>query len=209
MAQQLRDGEARFYRTFGFLQRHGALSDAEVATLRNELEQAHARRYRPPLGEYVTRELEPMLRLESPFAASLPEDERFGGVAERLQGPSYLCAVNSYVLRGNTSWHPDFERDVGEFGQCDGLVMAVYLEPLDGSSGALRVLPGSHVNPFHADVFDEVQSAALPFGGAAAEWPCHICACQPNGVGRSVFDPPPCLPLSLSLSLSLSLCVSD
>ena len=25
MAQQLRDGEARFYRTFGFLQRHGAL----------------------------------------------------------------------------------------------------------------------------------------------------------------------------------------
>jgi hypothetical protein len=115
--------------------------------------------------------------------------------------------VNSYVLRGNTSWHPDFERDVGEFGQCDGLVMAVYLEPLDGSSGALRVLPGSHVNPFHADVFDEVQSAALPFGGAAAEWPCHICACQPNGVGRSVFDPPPCLPLSLSLSLSLFLSV--
>ena len=175
--------EVQFYRTFGFLQRTAQLSDVEVQTLREELRHAHARRYRPPLDAYKTRELEPMLRPDTPLAASLPEDERFGGVAEQLQGRSYLCAVNSYVLRGGTSWHPDFERDVGEFGQCDGLVMAVYLDSpgLDGDCGALRVLAGSHMNPFHADAFELVQDDNLSYEVTPSNWPAHICACKPNG----------------------------
>ena len=179
------DTEVAFYRTFGFLHRRAQLSDTEVHALREELNHAHANLRHletlPALALFAARQLQPMLRQTTPLAASLPEDERFGGVAEQLQGRSYLCAVNSYVLRGGTSWHPDFERELGEFGQCDGLVMAVYLEPLDGSDGALRVLPGSHVNPLHAEVYELVASEAMPYGGTASEWPAHVCSCEPNG----------------------------
>ena len=151
--------------TFGFLHLQRVLSEAEVQTLRDELAAVHAARYRSPLGDFNPRQLEPMLRQKTPLAASLPEDERFGGVAEQLQGPSVLCAINSYRFTGNTSWHPDFERG-GEFGQCDSLVMAVYLDDpgLDGDSGALRVVPSSHVDPLHSAIFEETESTAVPFG---------------------------------------------
>lgn len=161
----LSDEQRGHYMTFGFLHLQRVLSEAEVQTLRDELAAVHAARYRSPLGDFNPRQLEPMLRQKTPLAASLPEDERFGGVAEQLQGPSVLCAINSYRFTGNTSWHPDFERG-GEFGQCDSLVMAVYLDDpgLDGDSGALRVVPSSHVDPLHSAIFEETESTAVPFG---------------------------------------------
>ncbi len=59
-------------------------------------------------------------------------------------------------ILGDTAWHRDSELDVASIG------FVGYLEPVDATSGALRVLPGSHREP----------PAAVPTGtpieGAAA-----------------------------------------
>jgi hypothetical protein len=50
------------------------------------------------------------------------------------------CSGDGNYYTGNTSWHPD-----GNWGQLFAVKVALYLEDeLDASSGALRLIPGSH-----------------------------------------------------------------
>ena len=77
----------------------------------------------------------------TPFAASLMEDLRFLKPAQKICGDGVLgigTDVNRYV--GDTGWHPDTgdERQIA-------VKYIFYLDPVDASTGALRVIPGSHL----------------------------------------------------------------
>ena len=93
--------------------------------------------------------------------------ERIHSTTERLLGPEYYLLEgndgNFYV--GDTGWHPDLgwspnipegendpERIAGRRGQAHyipSIKVAFYLDPVGKESGSLRVIPGSHRNPFH------------------------------------------------------------
>ena len=55
---------------------------------------------------------------------------------------------NSNSFDGDrTEWHPDVDEP-----HWHGIKFGFYLQPLDGSTGALRLIPGSHKEPLHSDL---------------------------------------------------------
>jgi hypothetical protein len=105
-----------------------------------------------------------------PDAANLFYDERIRGPIKQLLGPGYVALDgndgNFYV--GNTGWHPDMgwdpaipEGEQDPYRQAGNLSnhyvpsikVAFYLDPVDRDTGCLRVIPGSHRNPLHDELW--------------------------------------------------------
>ena len=102
-----------------------------------------------------------------PSVEYLTTDERIRGPIERLLGPGYtLDQHNDGALRvGDTEWHPDLgwdatipegendpERIAGRRGRhhyIPSIKVAFYLDPVGKETGALRIIPGAHRNPYH------------------------------------------------------------
>jgi len=77
---------------------------------------------------------------QSDYLSSLLDDERIHGIAAGLLGDNftYLGSDGNYYT-GDTPWHSDGWDTAHRY-----VKIALYLDPLDGTNGALRVIPGSH-----------------------------------------------------------------
>ena len=165
----LSEQEVQHFETFGFIVLRQVFGDGELATIADEYERGlnAANEGRPFDGS--ERHWAPLLGPQTPFFAALPEDPRFYQVAEQLYGEDVFgmtSDANRYV--GDTRWHPDHGVDPSK--DCYGIKFAYYLDAVDGDSGALRVLPGSHRDPYHTEIkalWEECQPevAALPAHG--------------------------------------------
>jgi ectoine hydroxylase-related dioxygenase (phytanoyl-CoA dioxygenase family) len=132
---------------------------------------------------------------ETPFTSSLLEDSRIINTVESLFGSEfYGISCNASSLIGETNWHPDVERE-----HLHALKMLFYLQPLDGDNGALRVIPGAHLNPLHDDIkkieMREPEHDGLTYVAAVTdsdsglhvdEVPAAICSVNPGDL--VVFD---------------------
>ncbi|MFH9138927.1 phytanoyl-CoA dioxygenase family protein [Streptomyces sp. NPDC017524] len=103
--------------------------------------------------------------------------------ADLLGGPCVYLYGDASEIHGDTYWHSDTEgADRENPGTADGsgarlVKFVLYDTPLDGSNGALRLLPGSHRAP-----------AAYPTADFAPEdLPAHVLAVDPGDV--IAFDP--------------------
>ena len=160
--------------TFGFLIFRQLFRPDEVETLRREFRQAMEARYRHAPFDGTRRHWLPMMGAETPFFAGLLEDPRFCETAEQLYGEDALAIIsdaNRYV--GDTGWHPD----TGSLDQY-GVKFAYYLQPVGAESGALRVIPGSHRDPLHADLRQKLGRSRLSF----REVPAYACEAEPGDV---------------------------
>lgn len=104
-----------------------ALEDGFVARAATNVsaEAAIAFRYLPTMSE------------RAPYCLELLRN--FAGRARRLLGTDVLpVRAKAVEYHGSSSWHRDSEADVASAG------FACYLEPLTATTGALRVVPGSH-----------------------------------------------------------------
>jgi hypothetical protein len=112
---------------------------------------------------------------DTPFISSLLEDPRFRGAAAQMFGDDVIglsSAVSRYV--GSTYWHPD-TCNIKQYG----VKFAYYLQPVRADSGALRVLPGSHRNPWH----DEIRELrARDVLGEIEKVPAFVCEADPGDV---------------------------
>ena len=163
--------------TFGFLSLRQLLTAAEVATLRAEYEAELDHVYAHSPFDGTERHWTLMLSERTPLFASLLADERFCLVAEQLYGDDVVAIAadaNRYV--GHTRWHVDHDADPKK--DCHGVKFAFYLDAVDGASGALRVIPGSHRQPYHQQVSEALEAMALPIDEVAS----HICASTPGDV---------------------------
>jgi len=89
---------------------------------------------------------------------------------------SYLGSDGNFYV-GDTPWHRD-----GNHRGLRFIKLAIYLDPLDGDSGALRVIPGSHhLDDVYAKGLAEV-IAKIP----GAEVPAVALATKPGDV--AIFD---------------------
>ncbi len=126
------------------------LFDAEeMATLAQEADAARSEIYKGrdggPRGSWV-----PLLHPQTPFSASLLEDNRFLSIAQQTFDDRIFGAnVDMLYWQGDTGWH----RDLDVPGNT-GLKLLYYLEPLRAETGALRVVPGSHIEPHEDRVSD-------------------------------------------------------
>ena len=173
----LDDQQSLQLRTFGYTTLPQLFSGPELERLRNEYEPELSRAYADQPFDGTQHYWTPMLGDQTPFFASLLEDERFCSAAEQLFGADVIGVgtdTNRYV--GNTKWHPDHVADPAR--DCYGVKFAFYLDPVDAASGALRLVPGSHLQPFHHQIGVAMESLQL----AIDQVPNHVCESQPGDV---------------------------
>ena len=85
---------------------------------------------------------------QRPRLADLVEDDRIYDAIADLLGPDlvWITSDGNYYV-GDTQWHPDAG---GMLPSYHLIKVALYLDPVRADSGCLRVIPGSHREPFHS-----------------------------------------------------------
>ena len=136
----------------------------------------------------------------SPRLACLLDDPRVRALGAALLGDDWsFTGSDGNLYRGTTGWHSDGYNKT----EMQHIKLAVYLDTLTPSNGALRVIPGSHVA---GDAFSEALDAQLalkPSGSAYKLEPDAVPAVPlPSSPGDViVFDH------NLKRKCSRSLCV--
>jgi hypothetical protein len=163
------------YETFGFLVFRQLLTADELARYSADFNTGLDSWTEGGQHDRVKRHYASLMEAESPFIASLADDPRFADVAEQLIGPDAMCiAVDGNYMVGDTDWHPDTSSlDYKAVKFC------IYPDPLTANDGALRVIPGSHKDPFHSLIKRETEAE---FGVKPDEAPAHVFESQPGDV---------------------------
>tara|TARA_B100001123_G_scaffold397584_1_gene480936 strand:- start:457 stop:1236 length:780 start_codon:yes stop_codon:yes gene_type:complete len=162
------------FKTFGFLVMREVFTSHELHTLNTEFEARLESAYTHMPFDGTKRHWAPMLGVDTPFYSGLLEDPRFSEPAEQFYGEDVfgiICDANRYV--GDTRWHPD---TISHHQY--GVKFAFYLEPVGAETGALRVLPGSHHQPYH----DELRQAREEERLELAQMPAYVCESEPGDV---------------------------
>ena len=146
----LTEAQLSMFNVFGFVVLRGVFGPDEMGAANSDFETglkvAEAAMERTGIRGQINWS---SLRPETPFLASLLEDERFLGPATQILGQETIGSFsNCNSFDGDrTEWHPDVS------GQdWRGVKFGFYLQPLDALSGALRLIPGSHREPLHSDM---------------------------------------------------------
>jgi hypothetical protein len=143
MAMQLTDQQMAFFNTFGYLHFPGLLSDrierivAEFEALFLSKGGGH---YGKPHDGKARSCIVPFID-QSEYLSSLLDDPRILAILNSTCGDDWVYASsdgNYYV--GDTGWHSDAISPKYPY-----VKIALYLDPLTRDTGALRVIPGSHL----------------------------------------------------------------
>ena len=160
-ALELTEAQREFFATFGFLHLPGLfadestrIEDAFEELIRSRGGDGHDGRERLSVAPFLNH---------SEYLCSLLDDERLDAIARAVCGDDYQywnSDGNYYV--GDTRWHSD-----GTLSNPVGFVkLALYLDPVDAESGALRVIPGSHrEGEPYAEMIDEQVRGERFWGG--------------------------------------------
>ena len=173
----LTEQQHKHFQTFGFLTLPQLFSQEELQIVNTEFRHGLEKAYFYNPFDGTCRHWTTMMGLETPFFAQLLEDPGFCQVAEQLYGEDVIgvvCDANRYV--GNTNWHPDHHVDPTV--DCYGVKFAYYLEPVGAENGALRLIPGSHKNPLHDDLRENLDKLELEI----CDVPAYICNLEPGDV---------------------------
>ena len=143
------------YMTFGFMVLRGWFDpEALGRELDHALSTGLPAKSAPLEKSDIRFQYVPMMTSECPESLALLD--RCGHVAEELLGhPVLPTRAKGCRYSGGTPWHVDSTLDLPSVG------FAAYLEPLGTETGALRVLPGSHL-PASSKALQELGAQGLP-----------------------------------------------
>ena len=145
----LTDIEITHYEIFGFVVLREFLSRQDVDTLNSEFDVALERAEGTMERASFRKQLNWWnFTPDTTFTASLLEQPRFLDKVKQLLGDDVVASFSaSNSFSGDrTDWHPDTDQK-----NWRGLKFGIYLQSLDGTNGALRLIPGSHREPLHSD----------------------------------------------------------
>ena len=137
------------FKVFGFLVLKGILTPLDMKKAYDEFEIGLSKSRKSAEGLSISHHLNwSNLGPDTPLLASLLEDERFFSTAQQILGKDAvgLASNGNSFDSDRTEWHPD----VGN-PDWNGIKFAFYLQPVGRNSGALRLVPGSHREPFLSD----------------------------------------------------------
>ncbi len=171
------------FKAFGFVVLRDFFDADELEAIRSDFDLAAARASAFQPFDGTKMQYFNMLGEETPFYASLPELPRFYEVAEQLfGGRAFAFESNAYRYVGDTRWHyNDGSSNINGYG----IKFQFALQPVDGSSGALRFIPGSHLGSYQ-DVLASTPPLGRPWYDTAQAWeaidsiPCHVCEYGPG-----------------------------
>jgi hypothetical protein len=142
---QLTSQQQHFFETFGYLVLPSLLVDeiewitAEFEAVFRDRGVTHDGSKRSTIVPFIDQRERLCTLLDHP---------KVNGLISGLLGDdfNYVGGDGNYYT-GDTQWHSDGYHDVGKF-----LKVALYLDPVDATSGCLRIIPGTHkVDILHWD----------------------------------------------------------
>ena len=178
----LTEEEVRFYWTFGFIILRQHFTPDEMNTINEEFDRGQRAKYGDSridasVLDTVARRVD-FVSDSTPFLTGLPENPKFYGIAAQLYGGDLIghMAGGDYFV-GNTRWHSDSRYP--ERSDRNGAKFAIYPEPADGESGALRVVPGSHRQPFYGELLNTPE---IDDSTKVRDFPNFVCRSDPGDV---------------------------
>jgi hypothetical protein len=186
MAQYITPEQKTFFETFGFLHFPG-LFKADIDWICEEYEKVWSSR--PDVNAIKQSHSFPgMIVLQSRRLQTLLDDPRITEICETLFGEGFsFNGGDGSVYYGDTQWHSDI---AGGLWSEESLVrnakVAFYLDHLTRETGALRVIPGSHLfgDTFCETLTEQIPSGELGVGGR--DIPAYAVETQPGDL--VVFD---------------------
>ncbi len=154
-----------FFHQFGYLVVRQLFTTAEMQAIIGNFERTLAE-FGPPGASARSDRLVlgPIQHL--PEMSALLDHPGILGLAGGLLGDDFNYAGgDGRFYSGDTGWHPD-----GSWGQLFAAKIALYLDPLTRASGALRVIPGSHL-PDHPIRRRLAAQGSAPLAGRSAARP--------------------------------------
>ncbi len=179
---RLTDQHIAHFNTFGYLGFPGLLADRADAII-DAFEEVWAGRggghdSKPHAG--VARSCIVPFIDQHEYLCSLLDDPRILAIEKALLGDdfNYMGSDGNYYV-GDTGWHSD--------GWHDGIThikIAFYLDPLTRDTGALRVMPGSHLRgtPYADDVMEKIGRCQDEWGLAPDEVPAVALETNPGDI---------------------------
>lgn len=177
----LSPADLAFFRRFGFLAFPGLVAD-RIDGICAAFEQIFAERGGGHDGkphDGIARSCIVPFIDQSAVLSSLLDDPRVHAIGTALLGDdfNYMGSDGNFYV-GDTGWHSD-----GWHREQQHLKIAFYLEELDGDSGALRVIPGSHVvGDRYAEGVGEGIGELAKLGVHGSQIPAQVLKVKPGDV---------------------------
>ena len=185
----LNQGQIDYFKTFGFLIIRQMFTSEEIKALILATETVCAKKLKREIGEKEWFWFDNFIE-EDPALMKLVEDDRIYLVMEKLLGED-LIWIGSEGMGGidpelaNHSWHFDGHKTSRNLDYLRTKVM-IYLDAQRKDTGALRVIPGSHKDPFHQELLalQDAHLAAKPicFGIEGAQIPSCAVETEPGDI---------------------------
>jgi hypothetical protein len=160
------------FSTFGYLTLRGLFSQSEMAVLRDEVTSALVGAFgrlgtEPDQADGISGNYLPLAVDRAPFSQSLiADDERtFLASAELLGGPTVPSVGIATCFTGDSTWHTRLGPAI------PGLTLWVDLEPRTAGTGALRLIPGSHIPDYERQLWAYCRAEPAASGFAQPGWP--------------------------------------
>ena len=155
----------KFYQQFGYLHFPGLLNDC-IGTIIDEFEKVWAACSVKHTGEQRTM-FPGNFICQTERLCQMMDDPRIMEICAGVMGDDYQYAGgDGNFYSGDTGWHSDLMPNTGFYKDCEHVKVAFYLDPVTRDTGALRVIPGSHIP---GDKFSETMQKFLNEGGLAGK----------------------------------------
>ncbi len=138
----LTDAQIRQFHAFGYLLLPRWFTTEQAAMMKQEADDIMIEaRGGNPLDGKALMQVHPFFELR-PFLSKLLDDDRVYGLGEDLVGPGFaLDGTEGNYYVGDTPWHGA----QGQYMHLREIKIVFYLDRLTKDSGALRVIPGTHI----------------------------------------------------------------
>jgi hypothetical protein len=171
------------FRTFGYVLLPGLLTRAETQTLRSEVTDALTGAFgvlgtEPEDLGGISGDYLPLSVDRAPFSQSLIADDRrtFQYSAALLGRPTVPSIGLATCFTGGSTWHTRLGPAI------PGVTFWVDLEPRTAATGALRVIPGSHLPEFEQRLCEYRGVEPANSGFEAWDWPHVVIETEPGDV---------------------------
>ena len=171
------------FRTFGYVVLRGLFSQVEVATLRDEVTGALTDAFgkvgtEPDDLGGISGDYLPLAASRAPFSLALIADDprTFGAAAQLMGSPAVPSAGIATRFTGDSRWHTRQGPDIG------GVTFWADLEPRTAGTGALRLIPGSHLPEFERRLWEYCAAEPAASGFGEWEWPHVVVETEPGDV---------------------------
>ena len=135
--------QLNYFDTFGFLVLKNLFSINEINEISNKFNDAMIDLKMNEGSGPVYNKNKLLMQEDTPFLASLIDQDRILNTAEQLIRRAVIgISVTGHYFMSDTHWHSD-----NYSLEYEGVKFLIYLDSLNESNGALRVMPGSHLDP--------------------------------------------------------------